>query len=97
MDEHDYANGASSEESKENGFIAAKKEWPGTKKVDFTRGTGPEHADAAGFHLMNIVVHAATCSASVWLFRAVFAGKNNNSSNDPKRTIFKTKLRNSKL
>lgn len=47
------------------------------QKLDVAGRAGPEHADAAGFHLVNVVVHAATCSASVWLFRAVFAGKNN--------------------
>ncbi|CAM9432105.1 unnamed protein product, partial [Hapterophycus canaliculatus] len=46
-----------------------------TWKAHFARGTGPEHADAVGFHLFNVIVHAAACSSSVWLFRAIFAGK----------------------
>ncbi|CAM9836175.1 unnamed protein product [Ectocarpus sp. 12 AP-2014] len=39
------------------------------KKEDFARGAGPERTDAAFFHLFNVIVHAATCSSSVWLFR----------------------------
>ncbi|CAN0340036.1 unnamed protein product, partial [Ectocarpus sp. 12 AP-2014] len=45
------------------------------KTEDFARGAGPEHTDAAGFHLFNVIVHAATCSSSVWLFRTIFEGK----------------------
>lgn len=77
MEEHDNVTAASSQQTKKNGVVATETGEFQTKKVDFSRGAGPEHADAAGFHLMNIVVHATTCSASVWLFRAVFAGKNN--------------------
>ncbi|CAM9089999.1 unnamed protein product, partial [Scytosiphon promiscuus] len=47
-----------------------------TKKKHAARGAGPERADATGFHLFDVLVHAASCSSSVWLFRAIFAGKN---------------------
>lgn len=39
------------------------------------RGAGPKHSDAPGFHLFNVIVHAATCASSTWLFRCVFAGE----------------------
>lgn len=39
------------------------------------RGAGPNFTDAPGFHLFNIVVHAATCASSTWLFRCVFVGE----------------------
>lgn len=44
-------------------------------KARVVRGAGPELADATGFHLVNVLLHAATSSSSVWLFRAVFAGE----------------------
>eukprot|EP00903_Cladosiphon_okamuranus_P011712 g11015.t1 len=44
-------------------------------KTRVVRGAGPELADATGFHLVNVFVHATTCSSSLWLFRAVFAGE----------------------
>lgn len=77
MEEQDEVIAASSQQTKEKGVATNNGESPMTKKVDIARGAGPQHGDAAGFHLMNIVVHATTCSASMWLFRAVFAGKNN--------------------
>lgn len=43
--------------------------------AELFRGAGPKYTDAPGFHLFNVIVHAATCSSSVWLFRRVFAGK----------------------
>ncbi|CAM9863325.1 unnamed protein product, partial [Pylaiella littoralis] len=73
--EHDNANAATSQQSKKNGVISTSQEEPRMQKLDVAGRAGPEHADAAGFHLVNVVVHAATCSASVWLFRAVFAGE----------------------
>lgn len=42
---------------------------------ELLRGAGPKYTDAPGFHLFNVVVHAATCASSTWLFRCVFAGK----------------------
>lgn len=80
MEEQDGANAASSQQTKDKDLAATNNGKSKMKKVGIPRGAGPEHADAAGFHLMNIVVHATTCSASLWLFRAVFAGKNNMDS-----------------
>lgn len=44
-------------------------------EAKFSDRVGSEHADAAGFHLVNVVVHAATCASTTWLFRGVFAGE----------------------
>jgi len=44
-------------------------------EMDVIRGAGPEYIDATGYHVVNVLVHAATCSCSLWLFRALFAGK----------------------
>lgn len=44
-------------------------------KAEIFRGAGPKYTDAPGFHLFNVVVHAAACASSTWLFRCVFAGK----------------------
>lgn len=66
---------ASSQQATENSAIPAAEEKILTKKVDVVRGAGPKHADATGFHLFNVVVHAASCSSSLWIFRAVFPGK----------------------
>ena len=66
---------ASSQQATENSAIPAAMEELQTKKVDVVRGAGPKHADATGFHLFNVVVHATTCSSSVWIFRAVFPGE----------------------
>lgn len=52
---------------------AATEDFSTTKVV--ARSTGPRHADAPGFHLFNVVVHAMTCSCTVWIFRAVFQGE----------------------
>ena len=35
----------------------------------------PEEADAPGFHLVNVLVHAFTCAWSLNLFRFIFSGK----------------------
>lgn len=43
--------------------------------ADKFREAGPKYTDAPGFHLFNVIVHAATCSSSIWLFRRVFAGE----------------------
>lgn len=66
---------ASSQQATENRAVPTAKEELSTNRVDAVRGTGPRHADATGFHLFNVIVHAATCSCSVWIFRAVFPGK----------------------
>lgn len=39
-----------------------------------TGRVAPTDADAAGFHLVNVFVHALTCGWSVFLFRGVFSG-----------------------
>lgn len=61
--------------AKENDVSATKPKPFPLNKTCIVRETGPELADAIGFHLVNVFVHAATCSSSVWLFRAVFAGE----------------------
>lgn len=60
--------------TEDTAVTAANVEFP-TKTADAVRGADPKHADAAGFHLFNVLVHAATCSSSVWVFRAVFPGE----------------------
>ena len=43
--------------------------------MEIFRGPGLQYTDAPGFHLFNVLVHAATCASSTWLFRRVFAGE----------------------
>lgn len=62
--------------AKENGVNATERKVSSLEnKTRVVRGAGPELADATGFHLANVFIHAATCSSSIWLFRAVFAGE----------------------
>lgn len=65
----------SGHQTMEDSAVAGANEDVPTKKVDAVRRTGPKHADATGFHLFNVVVHAATCSSSVWMFRTIFPGE----------------------
>eukprot|EP00752_Nemacystus_decipiens_P011698 g10381.t1 len=73
-EEQDIVTSSSQQSTEAGAVLAANIEFP-TKKADAVRGAGPRHADATGFHLFNVIVHAATCSSSVWVFRAVFPGQ----------------------
>ncbi len=64
----------SHQQAEECGDSVVQQETVPMVEMDVVRGAGPEYIDATGYHLVNVLVHAATCSCSLWVFRAVFAG-----------------------
>lgn len=78
-EERDSSTASRDHTAKENGVSATKPKASPLNQTYGVRGAGPELSDATGFHLVNVFVHAATCSSTVWLFRAVFAGESNDT------------------
>eukprot|EP00752_Nemacystus_decipiens_P009157 g8179.t1 len=76
-EEQENKSGSRDQMTEKDGVVVgpARPKASPVNKTHVVRGAGPELVDATGYHLVNVVVHAATCSSSVRLFRAVFAAE----------------------